>query len=305
MEASVRFRDIDLNLLVALERLLVTRSVTAAAREIHVTQPAMSGSLARLREHFGDPLLVPSGRGMVLSPFAETLLGPVCTLLASVRETAAMRPHFDPAVSEHRFRISGSDHVLLVLLIPVMEAVQRQAPHVAFELLPTDASHALERLQHRDLDFAFVPERFVLPAHPHKLVLSDRYVCVAWSGNEQLQDGLTLERYLALPHVTARYGYEKRAGAEQWATEQLGIVRREAASCSSPNLMAPLVVGTDRIATVPARLARYQARFLPIRVFEPPVQGLPPLNIHLQWHASRDADSAIGWFQGLFDSPGP
>lgn len=296
----MRLHRLDLNLLIALDALLATHSVTAAARRLHVTQPSMSGSLARLREHFGDALLVPAGRGLQLTPFAELLATSVRHAMEGVQATAELRPTFEPATSRRHFRLSASEATVATLLSDALHDVGRQAPGVTVELLPTDAGAVLERLQRRDLDIAFYPERYLLHDHPHALAMEDDFVCVAWSGNRRIGRRLTLERYLELPHVVTRYGFERRPGFEQWHMEQAGIRRHETIGCSSPVAASFLVAHTERLATLPRRLARQQAAHLPLRILPPPPElGLQPLRIFMQWHQGRAADGGIAWLGGL------
>lgn len=309
----MRLRRLDLNLLVALDALLSTRSVTAAAQRLHVTQPSMSGSLARLREHFGDPLMVQVGRRLTLTPLGESLLHPVRQTLLQVEATIAMRPGFDPATSTRHFAICASEATVLALLTEVLRDVERQAPGITIELLPAEPALMGQMLDRGDLDFHFAGENLLLPDHPRTLAFSDEFVCVVWTGNERVRKNLTLKTYLSLGHAITRYGLDRRPGFEQFTLERLGIERRVEVTCTTPALLGPLVVGTHRIATMPSRLALEQARVLPIRLVPPPL-ALPPLEIHLQWHRSRDQDAGTVWLRecilataariGLSQAPG-
>lgn len=294
----MRLRRLDLNLLIALEALLALRSVTAAASRVHVSQPSMSGSLARLREHFGDPLLVPVGRKMELTPLGEMLLEPVREALEKVESAIALRPDFDPATARRHFLVCASESTVLTLLIEAIRRAEQVAPGVTLELLPSDPGQIAERLNRRELDFAFVVDPFLLPEHPAELVINDSFHCVVWEGNKRVKKQLTLELYLALGHAVTRYGFDRRPGFEQYTLERLGVQRRVELSCTTPALLGPLVVGTQRIATMPTRLARQQAGHLPLRLFTPPLD-LPPLRISMQWHRSRERDGATAWLRDL------
>lgn len=292
----MRLRRLDLNLLVALDALLATRSVTAAAQRLHVTQPSMSGSLARLREHFGDALMVQVGRRMTLTPLGETLLGPVRQSLLQVEATISLRPGFDPKTSTRHFAICASEATVLALLTEVLRDMERQAPGITVELLSADPARMGPMLDRGELDFHFAGENLLLPEHPTTLAFSDDFVCVVWSGNPRVRSRLTLQKYLSLGHAITRYGMERRPGFEQFTLERLGIQRRVEVSCTTPALLGPLVVGTHRIATMPSRLARAQAEVLPLKLLRPPLP-LPPLEIHMQWHKSRDRDAGTVWFR--------
>lgn len=269
----MRLRRLDLNLLLALEALLSLRSVTAAASRLHVTQPSMSGSLARLREHFGDTLLVQIGRRMELTPLAEMLLEPVREALEKVEGALALRPDFDPVTANRHFSICASEATVLTLLIDALREVEELAPGVTIELLPADPATMGPMLARRELDFIFAGENFVLSDHPRALAIQDAF---EWTGNRRVKKVLTMEQYLSLGHAITRYGLERRPGFEQYTLERLGVQRRVEVSCTTPALLGPLVVGTQRIATMPSRLARKQALLMPLKCFEPPLKLPPP-----------------------------
>ena len=298
MALSTRLRRLDLNLLIALEALLSLRNVTAAAARLHVTQPSMSGSLARLREHFEDPLLVPAGRRLELTPLGELLLDPVREALEKVDAAISLRPVFDPATARRHFQVCASESTVLTLLTEVIHRAERLAPGVTLELLPADPGQMEERLNRRELDFAFLLEHLASPAHPSALVIHDTFHCVVWTGNRRVRKHLSLAQYLALGHAVTRYGFDRRAGFEHSTLERLGVDRRVELSCTTPALLGPLVVGTQRIATVPTRLAQQQVQHLPLKLLTPPVE-LPPLRIVAQWHRTRDADGATRWLRDL------
>src|SRR5215468_4155230 len=115
----MHFHQLDLNLLVALDALLVERNITEAGKRVHLTQSAMSGALARLRQYFGDELLVQVGRKMVPTPLGESLIEPVREILIKVKTTIETRPGFDPAASTRRFSLMMSDFCATVLMLNV------------------------------------------------------------------------------------------------------------------------------------------------------------------------------------------
>lgn len=295
---SMRLRRLDLNLLLALDVLLSTRSVTVAANRLHVTQPSMSGSLARLREHFGDQLLVKVGRKLELTPLGETLMEPVHELIEKMETTISLRSGFDPLTDRRHFSICASDGTVLTLLVDVLREVETRAPGVSIELLPADPSVMVERLNRRELDLIFTVERFAALAHPSALVIEDEFLCVVWEGNTRVKRSLTMEHFLSLGHAITRYGFDRRPGFEQYMLEAIGVKHRVDVTCTTPALLGHLVVGTQRIATLPSRMARLQARVLPLKLFKPPVQ-IPPLRIVMQWHRTREHDGATSWLRNI------
>ncbi|HEX5285694.1 MAG TPA: LysR family transcriptional regulator [Polaromonas sp.] len=119
---------LDLNLLVALEALLTEQSVTRAANRIFVSQPAMSGALTRLREHFQDELIVRVGRTMVLTPFGANLTPRVSELLVNMNSVVRSRPGFDPATTDRSFTIIASEYLVSVFMPLVTRKVLQLAP---------------------------------------------------------------------------------------------------------------------------------------------------------------------------------
>src|SRR5580658_4117480 len=119
----MRYNKLDLNLLVALRAILRERNVTKAGQSVHITQSAMSGILGRLRDFFDDPLIVPVGRKMELTPLAQSLLDPVSDLLLRIDATITARPEFVPATTRRHFSLVASDYVISVLLIDLIQRV--------------------------------------------------------------------------------------------------------------------------------------------------------------------------------------
>ena len=127
----MHFHGLDLNLLVVLDALITERSISRTGEKIHLSQPATSGALARLREYFKDDLLVPVGRKMLLTPLAEELTQPVRQLLLQTEGIIRRTPAFSPATSERVFRLVMSDYVATTLMSQALPEIQRQAPRVS------------------------------------------------------------------------------------------------------------------------------------------------------------------------------
>lgn len=294
----MRLRGLDLNLLLVLDVLLTLKSVTAAARELNVTQPTLSGSLARLRDHFGDPLLTRAGASMELTPLAEMLREPVRETLEHAEVVAHLRPGFDPQQDRRHFDLCVSDNTALTLLQDVVRRVAQQAPRVTLRLLPPDPMGMLDRLRRHELDFIFTIEGTLHVDHPRAVVLEDTFRCVVWKLNPHVGASLTLDGLRDLGHVVSRFGDGQGPGFDERAYESIGVKRREELVCMTPLLLGPMVVGTERIATLPSRLALSQAVILPLKVLRPPVD-LPAFRIFMQWHRSREQDGATVWLRDL------
>lgn len=201
----MRFRGLDLNLLVALDALMTERSLTAAARSINLSQPAMSAAVGRLRTYFKDELFTMRGRELVPTPRAESLAAPTREALLHIQFSITSRDTFNPSDSNRVFRICLSDFATIVLFRNVVERVARDAPGIRFELMhlgdPFD--HPLQRAE---VDFLIVPEIYTSDVHPKATLFDETLVCVGCRSNKQLSGPLTFERYMSMGHVVVKFG---------------------------------------------------------------------------------------------------
>lgn len=288
----------DLNLLVALDALLTERNVTRAGARLNLSQSAMSGALARLRLGFGDELLRPVGRRMVLTPTAEGLVEPVRAILLQIRGALGSKARFDPATANRHLSLAVSDYVAEILITEVLRDARREAPHITFELRPV-GRRAAEDLESGELDFLIAPQDYVASGQPTDILFEDTYVCVAWTGNRHIGPTLTLEEYIALGHVVVNVSRgEPRANYDEQFLRRAGVTRRAEVSVPNFSLAPRMVVGTDRVATITTRLAARYAQFLPLRLIPLPF-AMPPMVEVLQWHQVHDYDPAHRWFRSL------
>jgi DNA-binding transcriptional LysR family regulator len=198
----VALNGIDLNLLPALDALLAERNVTRAAERMSLGQPAMSAALARLRKHFGDPLLVRDGRGLVLTTLATTLIAPVQEAMAATEAVLGVRPPFDPRTDDRSFTLVGSDYVALVLLRPLVAELADEAPGVNINVVAVGAEME-DWLRRGSADLLIYPveiaERYT--DLPRTVLFEDRFVLAADRDNADIADGVDLARFSKLPFL--------------------------------------------------------------------------------------------------------
>lgn len=291
----MRFENLDLNLLVALDVLLEELNITRAAERLNVTQSAASGVLGRLRTYFDDDLLVQVGRTMQPTPFALTLQQPVREVLLTIRSSIIHRPEFDPATSKRHFRVVTSDYLVTVLLAQVLQNVYQTAPHITFEVIgPNEASD--EMLGRGEVDLMIAPERYLVKGHPSQLVFEEQHVCVVCQRNALVGKTLQLEQYLELGHVSVSFGRSRVPSVEEWLMNQFGVSRRLEVITNNFNTLPQLVVGTNRIATMHTRLAYICIKRQPLRILPPPVE-LPPMREFMIWHRALDNDPMHRWLR--------
>lgn len=291
----MRFRDLDLNLLTALDALLTERSVSLAGKRVHLKQSAMSGALSRLRRYFEDELLVNVGRQMVLTPRAEALVEPVREALRQIEATILCVPEskFDPRTSRRSFSVVASDDLIDSFLAPALRSLERLAPHIGVELL-YPAGEPQEAIDRGSADLLLVQEPYAARQHPRRTLFDDEYVIVAWSENRRLGARLSRQQFLAATHVVVRFvGGRRGPPWEELAFQRLPQ-RRAAVIAPNFSSVPHLIVGTERVATMHLRHARLCARFFPLKLLRCPV-SIPKVRQVLQWHSRKDTDSGLAW----------
>lgn len=294
---AVRYKHLDLNLLVVLDALLVEKSPTRAGEKIFLSQSAVSSALARLRDHFNDELLVPMGRRMELTPLGKSLAVPVREALQKIQSTFDTQPEFDPGTSRGHFQIVASDYIVCVLMSEVIRRASLEAPKISVEIVQA-TEHPREMMDRGYVDMLIMPEHLLSSEYPKRTLFEEMQCCVVWSENSLVQESLTLETYLALGHVVCRMGAIRAPTFEEWFAEKYGHVRRIETVVNTFTDMLRVLVGTQRIGTTHRRLAKQFAGSHPLRVLEPPFE-FPPLLISLQWHSFRDNDPASVWMRNL------
>ena len=293
----MRFNKLDLNLLVALDHLLNLRSVSEAAVQMNMTQSAMSNALLRLREYFGDDLLVKFGRRMELTPRAEFLKDAVRDVLVRVEWTIATTADFSPAKSDRQFNVLVSDYTLATLIPKVLALCRKAELTVRFNFLHQVAGP--ERLLERgDVDLLIIPKEFCSRQHPFEVILEEDFCAIVWSDAELAREKLTRRSFAEASHVVMRTP-DGAQSLELVFFRKHDLVRRVEVATYSFNTMALLLVGTNRIATIHRRLAEQAAQKLPIRILELPYR-LPRMQQAIQWHKYRSQDAGLIWLRGVF-----
>jgi DNA-binding transcriptional LysR family regulator len=290
-------RSVDLNLLVALDALLSTRSVTAAARRLNLSQSAMSGSLSRLRRLFDDPLMVRSGRVLTLTPRAEALIPPVREILHQIDSVFAENDEFDPRTTTRSFSISASDYATAVVLAPLLRGLADEAPNVTVNVLPRSPDvPAVLRLDSADV--VIEPQEMMgdtpLPGVP---LFSDRWVCMLDGSMHEsaVLDRLDRNQYLQLPHLVYSIGQDRQLNIADRHLTSLGVQRRIELTVES-FLMAPLLIrGTSLVSLVLERAAS----MLPLdglRLIEPPIP-VPGITDTMYWNPRHTEDPGHRWLR--------
>ncbi|MEQ8233067.1 MAG: LysR family transcriptional regulator [Gammaproteobacteria bacterium] len=282
---------IDLNLYRVFDAIYQEGSLTRAGEVLHMTQPAVSNALARLREAYDDPLFVRRGRGVSPTPLGESLASDIAQALRLLGSGRAERATFDPARTDRRFRIGAGDMSSALVLPAVLEVLAGTA--IRIEVQSYSRRQLVHALASGEIDLALD----ALPAPDPQLqaqkLTEDAFVCAVRPGHTALTRRLTLPRYLALGHVHAS-GRPRGLGQVDMALRRLGEQRRIVVRTAHHLALPYLVRSSDLAASIPRRIA--DAHHLAIR---PLPFDIPPLEVHAIWHRRSAADAATAWFRGL------
>lgn len=300
-DQRMHLKNFDMNLLVALDTLLSECNVTRAAERLCVSQPAMSNALQRIRDHFGDPVLVRSGREMQRTALAETLVEPVRALILHAETILRGESRFDPATATRTLRVSMSDYCCSIFAGVLMRLLSEEAPGIRVEVLPLSFG-VVDDLIAGKIDMCLTAQDLRLLAPDidvglfgRRKLFSDRFVCAVDRDNSAVRDTLDYETYLKLPHAVMRIGGQALSLEEQ-TTRRLGLELEVAAVTPTFTSLPMLLPGTPLIITIQERLYERMSSIAPMRAFLPPVPILG-LEETLFWHNRSEHDQAHSWLR--------
>jgi len=292
---DAKLSAIDMNLLVVLEALLNERHVTRAAARVGLSQSATSHALGRLRELYGDPLLVRSGAQMALTPRAVALLPGLTRNLAELRAGIRAEPAFDPLTAQRVFRLGAVDYAQAAVLPRLLPFLERHAPSIDLDIV--NAPNPFELLEEGQIDLAFVVADKIPSSLQSRALFSDNFVCIVRDKHPSVKSKLSLSQYLALRHVVVAPGGSPGSIVDT-ELEKRGKRRRVALRVPT-FLIAPLIVSkSDFINTLPERLAGRLVHLHPVRLLPAPL-ALPGYTLSLAWHARLANDPAHAWLRDV------
>ncbi|MBC3778154.1 LysR family transcriptional regulator [Pseudomonas sp. SWRI99] len=284
---------VDLNLFIVFDAIYTEANLTRAGQIVGITQPAVSNALARLRETFNDPLFVRTAQGMVPTPMAQNIIGPVRNALSLLRVSVQESRIFNPAQAVKTYRISMTDLTEAIILPPLFQRLRRLAPTVIIESFLSKRRETTKELAAGRLDFAVDAPLNTDPQVRHVKLMDDRYVCAMRKGHPMAgKDKLSLDDYLSLTHIhisSRRSGL----GYVDLALGKMGIQRKIALRSQHYLMASQVMQQTDMVMTVPERFARRHE----LQAFNLPVNDVPSVETHLYWHESTDQDPANRWMR--------
>ena len=286
-------RRVDLNLLVTLDALLIEHNVTRAAERLHLSQPTVSLQLARLREFFGDPLLLPGPRGMRPTARADELREPLRQALAALEHAVAPSQPFDPAQARQTWRIAAFDYSEFTILLPALTALRAAAPATRVAVVQSAPSQVARKAEQGDIDLAFLTGAEAPSDLRRRLMFTERYVLAGRAGHPGLKRRPTLAQFCKLGHAIVSPDGGGFHGVTDTALAERGMTRQVALSVPHFLFLGAVLASTDLVAMVPSRLVRGNAA---LQVVEPPLD-VPGFEMFMLWPERVHRDPGHQWLR--------
>lgn len=288
---------LDLNLLRVFDALLQDSSVTAASERLHLSIPATSRALNRLRQAMKDPILVRAGRGMAPTPFAVRVAPRVRSLLDEASALIHSERDLTPADLTRTFTLRIGDGVAATLAPAAMTAAANAAPGVVLRFIG-EGSESVDALRDGSVDLDIGAGDPAAPDIHTESLYRERLVAIVRAGSPLgRRRAPTLAELCQHPHVSASRRGRARGPLDE-ALTAAGHQRQVTAIVPTFTLAALLVASTDHIGLVPQRFAEERGPALGVRWFPVPA-ALPEVDIRMQWHARLDHDPAQRWLRSL------
>ena len=288
----MRLDKIDLNLFVVFDAVYRERNVTRVAQRLHLTQPAVSNALGRLRQTFDDPLFIRTPTGMQPTPVADSVINDVRKALGLLRDSVGVNARFDPATSQQTFRLGMNELAQMLLLPHLQHRLTELAPQANLQCYYVDRTSAVEELRSGGLDVLLETPQFNARELSHLALGELHYQVAMRPGHPLANKPLSLEDYLQARHLLVS-GRRRGRGQADVALNNLGHTREIALRLQGYSVAAAVTEEGDLLWTVPEPMARQRG----LHIAELPFQ-CEPLQFNLYWLREADEDPANRWIRG-------
>ncbi|WP_159566344.1 LysR family transcriptional regulator [Budvicia diplopodorum] len=286
-------RRLDLNLLVTLDVLLAEQNVTKAARRLNFSQPSVSVHLAKLRDIFDDPLLLPGPRGMRPTSRAEELREPLRQVLEALGRVVSPASPFDPAQATNTWHISAFDYGESTIVLPALAGLRAAAPGTRLAVVEVTPSRLPRLAERGDIDLAFHTAEGAPPGLHRRILFSESYVLVGRQGHPALSNRLTLEQFCQLEHVLVSPEGGGFHGVTDRILAEAGMKRNVVLSVPHFLFVREAIRATDLVAMLPSRLVRNADG---LQICPAPVE-VPSYEMAMLWHERCHRDPAHRWLR--------
>jgi DNA-binding transcriptional LysR family regulator len=293
---GMNWGSIDLNLLIVFDVLMQERNLTRAGRRLGLSQPAASHALARLRHMLHDDLFIRTPEGMQPTPRAEQMAQPVRDALRELRIT--LEPEaFDPSSSMREFSLAVNNYAARAIVPALARIVGNLAPRISLDINPIGMRDVLDQLDAGGMDVALTAlvdggERFKCV----RVTDDDFVVLLDGAHPAAAEAALSVERLAEIPHIAITSTGDDTSFVDD-ALEQRGLTRTIATRVPFLSVVL-MLVGSDRLAVVPRRVADDLARICPLVGRELPFPS-PRIVLSMIWHRRLDNHTAHRWLRDM------
>lgn len=294
----MRIRDFDINLLVIMEAVWTERSVSVAAKNLHLAQPTISAALNRLRNSLNDEIFTFSGSEMIPTPLAVQLMPEVNRILHSA-SVILEDAHGSEGLVERRLTIATADYVVGMLGGELISRAALEMPHLSFDfVLPKPTSEKyVSKASQLDVDLFILPANALRMAGMKRSFLyNDSYVCAAAQNNEELCEGISAEDFLRLDHVGYSILPKASFNHETMLWDELSIDISYRLTMSNYLIFPRILAKSKAVAILPKRLVLVLSEQWDLRWIIPPLPT-PMLELSMLWRADQDQDRALNWLR--------
>lgn len=299
-------RPLELNLLPVFEALVLERSVTRAAVRLHVSQPAVSRALGRLRAHFGDPLFLRTAKGMEPTPRALEIAEGVASALQSLREATMPRSAINHRTAARTLRVSLSDYESLILLPKVFSRIAEEAPGIRLAVVRSAPEQARKALASGEIDLFVGQQRAGTNPFYSQELFAEPFACLVRRDHPFASRSPTLARYCSSRHILIfPAGTGAMRGMVDRALQKKGHSR--SVVLSMPHFLAAphMLEAGNAVLTLPLGAALIYERLLRLKRFRPPLQ-IEPYSVAMLWHQRQHVDPVAQWLRLIIaDSTAP
>ncbi|HEY0940509.1 MAG TPA: LysR family transcriptional regulator [Steroidobacter sp.] len=286
---------IDLNLFTVFDAIYREGGITPASRRLHLSQPAVSHALGRLRELLNDPLFERRGHEMIPTPLARSLADSIASSLGGLEQMLQRVGHFEPGTAQRCFTIAARESHELAFLPELMCRLGSEASHVHVASVRIDRRDLEEDLQSGEIDVALDVALPLSSEVRRELISTEPLVVLARADHPVVQGKLDIETYLALSHVLVT-GRRRGGGYEDAALARLGLSRHIKVRCQQHAAASQVVSRSDLLVTLTRSQALFANRQTGNQLLPFPIE-VPPLESFLYWHSNVDEDPASQWFR--------
>ena len=286
---------LDLNLMAVLEAIFDEGTTSRAAEALHLSQSAVSHALKRLRSTYDDPLFVRQGHRMIPTPVTRGMIEKVKSSLATLRGTVGDAQYFLPEQHQQLFRVAQRDAVEVMLLAPIMEILNAEAPGIRIYSTQVAPDTIAARLQQGQIDVGIELHRSMPEDIISQPLLSDGLVVVGRKNHPYFVGEQSTEALLKFSHVLVTPFQEDTEWVDRAVGAQ-GLERDVALQCLNFTSAINVLLQSNKLSIMPSIYAEMQARWYPIASVEVPF-SVPNLDLYMYWHRRHDSDLASRWFR--------